>query len=723
MAAIAFDEVGYTVLQYLENAIAICRGSIQGEAIEEVTSAVCLYQVFFEARDPAVPESFVVDILGTRQQLMTGVERIVDAAKTCFDVDEHEPDRDSSEFVKAAVYLVRLTVTTLLRHLTQTRALRCAKCAGTIDDDAIFCDREHSDGNSAWFHRKCVGLVTCPLEDGVSWRCDTCERIAKGGAAPRRKSSADGQIKVADIQRLTKLANASIPSTAEEEDEEGLNGSGTDSHKSEDEGESATAERALRAVAEQLEAEIEIETQRNNTLSKQIMTCKRDEERAIKVQLKESDAKIESLKKRITKLGVAVPVKDERTVEKHQADIERLTDIISKHPLATLGVPNMAHRAFQSARAFFFLKASHWNFEHAEKKLIEHLQWREKHRPDAQTEVAMAAELQSRKFYAYKGDKYGNRCVIFKMNRHVADGDHQRTLRHWLWLGDHVISRSPNPYQKLVLIYDRRLCTRKNIDARLVGKLVKIFNKNYPGRLARVYLLNADRTFRVGFALVKSFLTKEQRDTVAILSQKEDKWQRHLVHDFGAENLQVEFGGTDPFVYDYTFSGEGKEAERVQLLCGIPKSFTPGNRTPTDGSPVSIKRTSSTSADPGSADGRRVSNTGSPSTQTRSVSVSVSVSAESPATSPAGERRDAALSLSRRTSALSVSDATYRRLSADKRELFSEYVIRRNDSKKVRRTSLLAALQDGLVRLESSGDAQSHRSNGLLSRDASISNH
>eukprot|EP01136_Pigoraptor_vietnamica_P028370 Opistho-1_new@7449 len=361
-----FEEVGYTILQYLENAIAICRGAVQGEAIEEVTSAVCLYHVFFEARDPTAPDECIVDILGTRKQLLAGVESVFDAAKECFDVEEGEPERDVAPFTKAAVYLVRLTVTSLLRHLTQTRSIVCTQCARPIADDAVFCDREHgSSGGASWYHLKCAGLQSCPFDQGVAWRCPVCELGATQGSAPRRKSSVtDGaQVKVSDIAKLTHRTTG-LDNTAEEEEPPDSDNDllVPDDFEAEDD-EAGSAERALRALADQLQSEIEIETQRNNALSKQIMTCGRDEERAIKAQLRESDAKIESLKKRIAKLGVAVPEQDESTVEKHQADIERLADRVAKLPNSTLGVPNMTLRPFQIARAYFFLKAANWNMD------------------------------------------------------------------------------------------------------------------------------------------------------------------------------------------------------------------------------------------------------------------------------------------------------------------------------------------------------------------------
>ncbi|KAI1823157.1 CRAL-TRIO domain-containing protein [Xylaria intraflava] len=194
-----------------------------------------------------------------------------------------------------------------------------------------------------------------------------------------------------------------------------------------------------------------------------------------------------------------------------------------------------------------YLRASKWDQNGAEKRLLETLTWRREYGVEDLTADHISPENETGKQVIVGFDKQGRPCHYLNPGRQNTDVT-PRQVQHLVFMLERVIDLTPAQQEKICLLIDFKTGGKRTNTAPGISQgreVLHILQAHYPERLGRALIINVPWVVWGFFKLITPFidpLTKEK------LKFNEDVTQyvipQQLVKDIK--------GGELPFEYDHS---------------------------------------------------------------------------------------------------------------------------------------------------------------------------
>ncbi|KAI3982226.1 hypothetical protein MKX01_027155 [Papaver californicum] len=205
--------------------------------------------------------------------------------------------------------------------------------------------------------------------------------------------------------------------------------------------------------------------------------------------------------------------------QKQKIAISKMRELVDNQ-----GIPS---QKFVDQTFLRFLKAKSMNPEKAAKMFVEWKKWREEIIPLGfipESEIADA--LGDRKIYLQGLTKIGQQpFVVGKANRHFtsASKDPLQFKKFIVYLFDKAIASSFKEgkeigNEKITAAVDLKSIPYKSIDARAFTISFQLLKAYYPGRLGKIYMLNAPGFFVSFWKMFSVFLDKDIQERVSACS-------------------------------------------------------------------------------------------------------------------------------------------------------------------------------------------------------------
>ncbi|KAI3909531.1 hypothetical protein MKW98_013948 [Papaver atlanticum] len=202
-----------------------------------------------------------------------------------------------------------------------------------------------------------------------------------------------------------------------------------------------------------------------------------------------------------------------------------------------------------------FLKAKSMNPEKAAKMYVEWKKWREEFVPLGfipESEIADA--LGDNKIYLQGLTKIGQQpFLVAKGNRHStsASKDPLQFKKFIVYLFDKAIASSfkdgkQTGKEKIIAAVDLKSIPYKSIDARAFTISFQLLKAYFPGRLGKLYMLNAPGFFVSFWKMFSIFLDKDIQENIIFVSNEKEK--ESFVKEIGEEILPEEYGGRSKLI-------------------------------------------------------------------------------------------------------------------------------------------------------------------------------
>ncbi|XP_026382534.1 SEC14 cytosolic factor-like [Papaver somniferum] len=202
-----------------------------------------------------------------------------------------------------------------------------------------------------------------------------------------------------------------------------------------------------------------------------------------------------------------------------------------------------------------FLKAKSMNPEKAAKMYVEWKKWREDFVPlGSIPESEIADALGDNKIYLQGLTKIGQQpFLVAKANRHStsASKDPLQFKKFIVYLFDKAIASSfkdgkQTGNEKIISAVDLKSIPYKSIDARAFTISFQLLKAYFPGRLGKMYMLNAPGFFVSFWKMFSIFLDKDIQENIIFVSNEKEK--ESFVKEIGEEILPEEYGGRSKLI-------------------------------------------------------------------------------------------------------------------------------------------------------------------------------
>ncbi|KAI0525705.1 CRAL-TRIO domain-containing protein [Xylaria bambusicola] len=196
---------------------------------------------------------------------------------------------------------------------------------------------------------------------------------------------------------------------------------------------------------------------------------------------------------------------------------------------------------------FRYLRATKWDRNEAEKRLLETLTWRRDYGVDDLTADYIGPENETGKQVIVGFDKQGRPCHYLNPGRQNTEVT-PRQVQHMVFMLERVIDLIPAEQEKICLLIDFKTGAKRTNTAPGIGQgreVLHILQAHYPERLGRALIVNVPWVVWGFFKLITPFidpLTKEK------LKFNEDMTQ-YVTPEQLAKDIK---GGQLPFEYDHS---------------------------------------------------------------------------------------------------------------------------------------------------------------------------
>eukprot|EP01120_Amphizonella_sp_Union-15-10_P003525 TRINITY_DN13944_c0_g1_i1.p1 TRINITY_DN13944_c0_g1~~TRINITY_DN13944_c0_g1_i1.p1 ORF type:complete len:450 (-),score=97.40 TRINITY_DN13944_c0_g1_i1:87-1385(-) len=188
-------------------------------------------------------------------------------------------------------------------------------------------------------------------------------------------------------------------------------------------------------------------------------------------------------------------------------------------------------------------------------------EWRITTKPESISEKDIKSELKTGKAYILGKDKQGRPMIL--LNEHLHDPEERdldESIKFGIYWVEKAIAMMEPPVEQFIIIVDRTLSTRKNVDMVLIKELAKL-QDYYCERLGAAYVIGANWIFQLIWKVVKHLCDKNTQEKVNIISKH--KCEKTFLEIADKETLPPKYGGTSTYVYD--FESIMKQAEKITM--------------------------------------------------------------------------------------------------------------------------------------------------------------
>ena len=153
----------------------------------------------------------------------------------------------------------------------------------------------------------------------------------------------------------------------------------------------------------------------------------------------------------------------------------------------------------------------------------------------------------SHRWITFGRDKKGRATLIVRPRFHNVDEfPMDQMVRYGIFMVEKAIRLTESyGHKQYVVILDRHGVQRHNQDLKFMQNFVNTTQGNYPERMGMVCIVELGWLFKIGFAVVKNFLSRRTVDKIKLLNTHAD-----LKQYFDDDQLMKEHGGTAEWEYD-----------------------------------------------------------------------------------------------------------------------------------------------------------------------------
>lgn len=195
-----------------------------------------------------------------------------------------------------------------------------------------------------------------------------------------------------------------------------------------------------------------------------------------------------------------------------------------------------------------YLRATKWNVEDAQKRLLSTLGWRrefgvERTRSNTITASKVAVENESGKELIFGFDNDARPCLALRNGRQNTEAS-QRQVEHMFFMLERAIDFMPPGQEQLALLIDFKAHTKlgKKVPSMTTGRQVlHILQTHYPERLGKALLTNLPWIAWTFMKIIHPFIDPTTREKLVYTKPFPDYVPR--------EQLEKEYGGDVDFEY------------------------------------------------------------------------------------------------------------------------------------------------------------------------------
>ncbi|KAL4485449.1 hypothetical protein ABPG72_008317 [Tetrahymena utriculariae] len=205
--------------------------------------------------------------------------------------------------------------------------------------------------------------------------------------------------------------------------------------------------------------------------------------------------------------------------------------------------PGKSDEIFYSEdRLVRFLFAREMNVEKASQMWFDWAKWYIEQRPERITKEEIQEEIDAKKAFWFKQDNKKNPCLIVMIKNHIPVYEKiEQSRKFFLWSMEQGIQMAKNNgTHRLTIIWDGKGFQKSQMNSAFLD-FIKVVAKSlqdyYPCRLAALYVTDPDFIFRLGYALLKPFLSKVITSKIHQIPMKD------LNKYFDADCILPEHGG------------------------------------------------------------------------------------------------------------------------------------------------------------------------------------
>ena len=218
-----------------------------------------------------------------------------------------------------------------------------------------------------------------------------------------------------------------------------------------------------------------------------------------------------------------------------------------------------------------FLRARNWNFVAANAMLLGTLQWRaEQGVYDIvyEGEAAIKRSLFEKGKIFFHGTDLQGRLMIYARGKLHRQGDQtfEEQIRHTLFCMETGRRLLAPGIETVTLMFDMTDSSYANFDLGAVKFLIQCFQNHYPESLGCCLLLNSPWIFNTFWAMIKPYLDPVVVSKIQFVSLAD------LPKFISLDVLLKEYGGNNPFVYDYSFRLIDEPTSSKENLCSDEKA-------------------------------------------------------------------------------------------------------------------------------------------------------
>ncbi|KAI1283665.1 cral trio domain-containing protein [Xylaria sp. FL0933] len=194
-----------------------------------------------------------------------------------------------------------------------------------------------------------------------------------------------------------------------------------------------------------------------------------------------------------------------------------------------------------------YLRATKWDRNEAEKRLLETLTWRREYGVEDLTADYIGPENETGKQVIVGFDKEGRPCHYLNPGRQNTEVT-PRQVQHMVFMLERVIDLIPAEQEKICLLIDFKTGTKRTNTAPGIGQgreVLHILQAHYPERLGRALIVNVPWVVWGFFKLITPFIDP--------LTKEKLKFNEDMTQYVDAEQLVTDIkGGQLPFEYDHS---------------------------------------------------------------------------------------------------------------------------------------------------------------------------
>ncbi|KAI1422992.1 cral trio domain-containing protein [Xylaria sp. FL1777] len=194
-----------------------------------------------------------------------------------------------------------------------------------------------------------------------------------------------------------------------------------------------------------------------------------------------------------------------------------------------------------------YLRATKWDRNEAEKRLLETLTWRREYGVEDLTADHIGPENETGKQVIVGFDKQGRPCHYLNPGRQNTEVS-PRQVQHMVFMLERVIDLIPPEQEKICLLIDFKAGAKRTNTAPGIGQgreVLNILQAHYPERLGRALIINVPWVVWGFFKLITPFIDP--------LTKEKLKFNEDMTQYVTPEQLVTDFkGGQLPFEYDHS---------------------------------------------------------------------------------------------------------------------------------------------------------------------------